>query len=111
MTLDEFTTYVHQNGQRLLAVPAGTQDVRAAQVARLERHHDLRPDCRQDLQALVVVGVRREQRGPGADRGTVVREPREPELDPAQAVGVDDRRDDRRVDAKVAEGPTVGTGW
>ena len=69
-----------------LAVPRGADDVRAAKVAGLERHHHLAADLRQDLQALVLVRVRRAQRRPGPHVAVaVLTQGREADLDPAAA--------------------------
>jgi hypothetical protein len=90
-------------------VPGRAEDVRAPHVAGLERDHDLAPDLGQDLQTLVVIGVRRAQGRPRPDiTVTVGAEPGEAHLDPAEPVRVDDVGDERRVDAEVAGGRAVG---
>ena len=60
----------------------------------------------QDRKALLVVGVRRAQRRPGAHGIVPVRaEEREAHLDPAELIRVDEIGDDGRVDAEVARAP------
>ena len=89
------------------AVPAGADDVRPAQVAGLEADHDLGAD-----RGRISSPGRRRRTASGASptraRRAVVPEPRELDLDAAEAVAVDDVGDDRRVDAEVARRAAVG---
>ena len=96
-------------GQSFLAVPGRTDHVGPPQVAGLERDNNLRVDFRQDLKALIVVGIGAHQ---GRPRPYVLLafgpEPREFQLHAPELFGIHQVGDDCRVHTEIAVASTVG---